>query len=163
MNVFPSQSNFKQALTKISAICSRSEKCAFDIVQKLKSWELSDEEISKAFKFLIEEKYLDNSRFATSFVRDKFRFNKWGKVKIAYMLRQKRIAENLIFNALDEISETSYHDTITALLKAKARSIKDKNSYERLAKLATFGQSHGFEADLCMKTARKILGNEEVD
>lgn len=161
MNENPSQSNYRQAVSKISEICSKSEKSRSEVIRKLKDWDLTAEEISKAIEFLVSEKYIDDQRYAGSFVRDKFRFNKWGKIKIAYMLRQKGIDEDVISDALDDISEEDYRETITGLLKAKVRSVKGKSNYERVSKLASFAQSHGFEAGLAINIARELLGNSE--
>jgi regulatory protein len=161
MNENPSPSNYRQAVSRISEICSKSEKSRSEVIRKLKEWELTAEEISKAVEFLISEKYIDDQRYAGSFVRDKFRFNKWGRIKIAFMLRQKGIDEVVISNALNDISDEEYRETLTGLLKAKVRSVKGKSNYEKVSKLAAFAQSHGFEAGLAIEISRELLGNIE--
>ncbi len=69
--------NYRQALTKAMAMCSRSEWCRFDVVAKLRLWELSDQEISMAMDFLIRERFLNEERFVDFYINDKLRFNKW--------------------------------------------------------------------------------------
>ena len=82
--------NYRQALTNVMAMCSLSERCRFDIIAKLKQWELSEDEIAEAIDYLIKEHFLDEERFVRFYVNDKLRFNKWGKVKLKFMLRQKQ-------------------------------------------------------------------------
>lgn len=147
------QLNFKEALTKAAEICSRTEKCSFDIKMKCREWQLSKEDSNRITEYLKQEKYLDDQRYAISFVQDKFRFNKWGKIKLAYALRQKQVEEKYIREALTHIPEDAYRQVLTDLLSAKAKTVKEKDAYTRRGKLLAFVQSHGFE----MEEALKIL------
>lgn len=152
--------NYRQALTKVMAMCSQSERCRFDIVAKLRQWELSEEEIAEAVDYLVKEHFLDEERFVRFFVNDKLRFNKWGKIKLRFMLRQKQIPEPIVREALDQINDELYTKTLQTLLKAKVKSIKGASDYERKAKLAVFAQSHGFEAELAFRIANELIGND---
>jgi regulatory protein len=103
---------------------------------------------------LIKEKYIDQHRFAVAFVRDKYRFNQWGRIKIAQALRMKHVASDAISEALDEIDEEEYEDILTSLLQKKSRSVKANSEYERNGKLIRFAASHGYdmgEIFRCMK------------
>ena len=153
--------NYRQALTKAMAFCSQSERCRLDVTTKLKHWELSDEEISLVLNYLTEERFLDEKRFVRFYVNDKLRFNKWGKIKLTYMLRQKQIPEVLVRSELSQIDGDLYQKTLRDLLKTKIKSIKGESDYERTGKLAVFAQGHGFEADLAFKLAGQIIDNEE--
>lgn len=151
--------NYRQALTKAMAMCSQSERCRNDIIGKLRQWELSDDEISRILNYLIKERFLDEERFVRFFINDKLRFNKWGKIKLTYMLRQKQIPEELIRSGLSKINDDSYKKILSDLLKTKIKSIKGDSDYERSGKLAVFAQGHGFEADLSFRIAGQVLGN----
>ncbi len=156
--------DYRQALTKAMAMCSKSERCRFDVVAKLRLWELSDGEISRAIEYLIKERFLDEERFVEFYINDKLRFNQWGKVKLSYMLRQKQIPEEMIRSALKKIDDTLYEKILLTLLKAKVKSVRGASDYERKGKLAAFALSHGFESELAFKVAGKIIGdgdNEE--
>ena len=153
--------NYRQALTKAMAMCSQSERCRFDIVTKLRFWELSEEEIAEAVDYLVKEHFLDEERFVRFYVNDKLRFNKWGKVKLTYMLRQKQIPENIIRESLDQINDDLYLKTLHSLLVSKVKSIKGASDYERKGKLAVFAQSHGFEAELAFRIANELIENNE--
>jgi len=152
--------NYRQALTKVMAMCSQSERCRFDIVAKLRQWELSEEEIAEAVDYLVKEHFLDEERFVRFFVNDKLRFNKWGKVKLKFILRQKQISETIIREALSQISDDLYMKILRNLLKTKVKSIKGDSGYERKGKLAIFAQSHGFEAELAFRMAGELIGND---
>jgi regulatory protein len=152
--------NYRQALTKAMAMCSKSERCRFDLLSKLKLWELSEGEISKAIDYLIKERFLNEERFVDFYINDKLRFNKWGKIKLAYMLRQKQIPGELIRSALNRIDDDLYIKILSDLLKSKIKSVKGVSDYERKRKIAVFAQSHGFEAELAFQVACQIIDNE---
>ncbi len=153
--------NYRQALTKVMALCSQSERCRSEIIAKLRQWELSEEEISQAIDYLIKERFLDEERFVRFYVNDKLQFNKWGKVKLSFMLRQKQIPEIIVSEALDQINDDLYTKTLRNLLKTKAKSVKGASDYERKGKLAVFAQSHGFEAELAFRMAGELIRTDE--
>jgi regulatory protein len=153
--------NYRQALTKAMAMCSQSERCRFDVATKLRLWELSEEEISKAIDYLIKERFLNEERFVNFYVNDKLRFNKWGKIKLTYMLRQKQIPGELIRSALNRIDDDFYKKILSDLLQSKIKSVKGATEFERKGKLAVFGQSHGFEAELAFYLSGQLIGNDD--
>ena len=139
---------YEEALHKAAMLCSSGEKCEYDIREKLLSWKISESDTTKIINYLIQEKYLDEKRFAEFFVKDKFRFNKWGKIKIAYMLKQKRISSAVIQDALNSIDDDEYCSTLQELLQSKLKGLKYKDEYDKRAKLFRFAQSRGFESHL---------------
>jgi regulatory protein len=151
------QIKYRQALSKVMAMCSQSERCRFDIAAKLTQWELSEDEIKEALDYLVKEHFLDERRFVQFYVNDKLRFNKWGKVKLRFMLRQKQISDLIIRDALAGISDDLYQKTLQSLLKSKVKSVKGDSSYERKGKLAVFAQSHGFEAEFAFRLADQLI------
>jgi regulatory protein len=153
--------NYRQALTKAMAMCSQSERCRSDVVLKLKLWELSGEEIDAIIQYLVKERFLDEERYVHFYINDKLRFNHWGKVKLAFMLRQKQIPEELIRTALIRIDEALYEKTLFSLLKVKVKSVRGTSDFERKGKLAVFAQSHGFEGELSYKIADQLINDEK--
>lgn len=150
------QLSYREALLKATELCSHAEKCAFDIEMKCREWQLASEETAKIIEFLIHEKYIDHQRYANSFVHDKFKFNKWGKIKIAYLLRQKHLGNMVIQGALDNLDEGLYAEVLLELLSAKVKTVKEKDPYTRRSKLIAFAQSRGFEVDLALQLMEKI-------
>ena len=138
---------FKEALGKMAMMCSRKEYCRWDVSKKMQNWKLSPEDKEKIIAQLISEKYIDEQRFTEAFVKDKFLFNKWGKHKIKFQLKQKQISEEHIDNALDNISEEDYLETIEQLILSKKKSVKAQSNYEQRGKLIRFMAQRGFELD----------------
>lgn len=149
--------DLKTALNKSAALCARQERCSLEIEEKLLAWEVDCDVIDQVIKTLIEEKYIDENRFAGFYARDKFRFNKWGKQKIAFQLRQKRIAQDIINEVLASLDDSDYNDTLLLLLKTKERSLTMEDAYKKKAALIRFAVSRGFEYDQIMKTLDFVL------
>lgn len=139
--------SYERLLARAAAYCAGSEHCASEVRAKLSLWEASGVDAEKIIHYLEEQNYLDERRFATAFVRDKFRFNGWGRFKIAVMLRQKRVAEESIAEALDAIGEEEYLQKLVDLLIAKRKTLKALPAPELKMKLMRFAASRGFEGD----------------
>jgi len=139
---------FKTALSKAMAQCSRREFCRSEILVKLNSWGLGDIDSEKIISLLIKENFINEDRFAQAFVKDKFNYNKWGKVKIATHLRVKNISGDIIRKALNIIDNELYIKTLSDLISGHRRFVKAKNQYELKAKLLRYGLSKGFENSL---------------
>ena len=150
---------YRKALAKAAAMCSRQERCAYDIKKKLLSWELSEEEVEEAMTRLKSEKFIDDSRYAAYYVRDKFRFNAWGRIKIRYMLHGKGISSRIIDEALESLDEKAYIEMLAELLYGKRKQIKNKDTRQTKAALARFAQSRGFEPDLVFRAIDQLLNN----
>lgn len=146
-----------EAFYRAAALCSRAEKCSSDILTKLSQWGVDEMDASVVLKQLIDERYVDDERFARSFVKDKFRFNKWGRIKIAYQLHGKRMDSNIIETAMDEIDDEAYFVRLVELIAEKNRSVKVANPYDRKAKLIRFAQARGFEMDLIYRAVGEVL------
>ncbi len=138
----------KSALNKAMAICATREHCIEDIRMKLDSWGLRGADAEKIIYTLVKENFINEKRYAEAFVSDKYRQNKWGKLKIAALLRAKHIPPELINPALDSLDEDQYRQTLRELLASHRRVTKAKNDYEMKGKLIRFGLSKGFESHL---------------
>ena len=135
------------AYDKAAILCSRSEKCTSEILEKLKLYGLSVDESLPVIKQLKEEKYLDDERFARAYVKDKFRFNHWGRQKIEFMLRSKKISQEILELAFEEIVEDDYSEGLMKLISDKAISVKAKDKYDKRNKLMRFALGRGFESN----------------
>lgn len=135
----------KEAFSRIASYCATAERCKYDVSEKLKKWELSSDDISEIIALLEKENFLNEERYCRAYVNDKFRFAKWGKLKIRQSLLLKRISSSVIYDALDVIDPKEYSDTLADIISAKKKSIKAKNSYEFNNKLIRFALSRGFE------------------
>ena len=107
-----------EILYKLATRCSVSEQCLSDIEAKLSRYDLTEEEHTRILRHLVEEKYVDDRRYAEAYVKDKYRFNKWGRIKIAQGLRLKGIDNETIKSAMEAIDEEEYLSILRDLIKA---------------------------------------------
>jgi len=142
------ESLYKSALSRAMTLCSQREYCTGDIRSKLNSWGTGDEDCERIITALIKENFINESRYAGAFVNDKFRNNKWGRVKIAAHLGIKKIPPEIIKSALDSIDNDLYNKTIREVVLSHRRSVKAKNRYDLKGKLLRYGLSKGFESNL---------------
>ena len=143
----------------MAAKCSTSEQCLSDMESKLAKYDLTEEERTHILRHLVDEKYIDDRRYAEAFVRDKYRFNKWGRIKIAQGLRMKGIDSETISTAMEAIDEAEYLDILRDLIKAKRKSTRGKNDYEINGKLVRFATGRGFE----YAAIRQCMGTDDFD
>lgn len=156
---------FDRALTKLETLCARSEQCTYDLKQKLYRWGVPSDEASRIIKELEKRRYVDDCRFACAYVRDKYRFSRWGRNKIAMALRAKRIAENVINEALDEINQDEYMAVMKSLILLKLRGVPMPLSYDGRMRVYRFMVQRGFESSLISAMLKQIESscNEDGD
>ena len=147
---------YDQALHRAAALCTRSEKCESYIRSKLLAWEINESDTNKIINYLKEEKFLDDARYCSFFVKDKSRFNKWGKIKIGFALRAKKIDEELIVDSLLQIDEDEALLTLISILTTKSKNLKYKNEYDKKGKLIRFAMGRGFETPLITKALQQL-------
>ena len=141
---------------KAMRLCSRREYCCKEIFDKAVSWGCSPAEANELIDYLVERKFLDDSRYAEAFVRDKLRFNKWGRVKIAYMLRVKSIDNNTITDVFSRIDEAEYNEVLNDELQKKYRTLRG-NIFEIKGKLFRFAAGRGFEAEIINEAISQLF------
>ena len=86
----------QEALLKLSALCSQSEHSSGEMLEKMRRWSMPMEEAQRVLDRLIDERFVDDERFAGFFVRDKIRFDRWGRRKIEQALYRKGVARDII-------------------------------------------------------------------
>lgn len=148
----------KVALGKLQAICSRQEKCIFDIKQKLNIWNVENDHWDEIIEALINDKYVDEDRYAQSFVNDKYKFNKWGRIKIQYQLKMKGVNDACIKSAIQNIVEEEYASILNKVITDKNKSIKDKDSQVRYKKLLSFAYNRGFSFEESNEVIKRVCG-----
>lgn len=151
---------YDQAKSKIEALCSQRELCGKEVRDRLQRWGLPLEEHDKLVKHLIEERYVDEKRFALFFAKDKHALSHWGKSKITFELRNRHISAEIIEEAISQIPEEGYEEQLEEMLRKKLKSIKSGTPYDICGKLIRFGLSRGHESGLVIKTAKKIINSD---
>ena len=147
------------AYLQLAQLCARAEHCQHEMLEKMRRWELSDEAQARVMARLVKERYVDDERYTRAFVRDKIRYNKWGRRKVEQALWQKRIDEVIRQQVLDEVDDEEYLSVLRPLLKQKRRSTKAASDYELNQKLVRFALGRGFTYDII----RQCLDIDEED
>ncbi len=107
-------------------------------------WGVEPSAMDGVVERLVREKFIDDSRYAAAFVREKMRLSAWGEMKIRATLKQKSIADSVINEALAQFSADSINSRLISALERKIKSVKHKNSYELRDKLIRYGISLGY-------------------
>ena len=152
------------AYLQLAQLCARSEHCQHDLLEKMRRWEMSDEEQARVMQRLVSERYVDDERYARAFVRDKIRYNKWGRRKVEQALWQKRIDEDIRQQVLDEVDDEEYLSVLRPLLKQKRRSTKAESDYELNQKLVRFALGRGYTYNIirqCLDVSEEDCGETE--
>ena len=142
------QKTEQEAYLTLAALCAQAEHCQWEMVEKMRKWEIPEEDQAHIMERLVKERYVDDERFARAFAKDKVRYNKWGRRKVEQALWQKHIDEDIRKNVLNEIDDEEYLSVLRPLLKQKRKSIKAQNDYELNQKLMRFALGRGFTFDI---------------
>lgn len=144
-------------------LCARCEQAEGDLRKKLSDWGIITGDANVIIDKLKQERYLDNERYAHAYCRDKLRFNGWGRIKIAFMLKSKGIEQEHIDAALAEIDEDQYATILDEALAAKAKTLSGKSEEQKRASLLRFAASRGFEPALFFAAVAHITSSSNED
>ena len=150
----------QEALQKLSALCARAEHSSGEMLEKMRRWQLSEDTRERVLDRLIDEKFVDDERFARLFVREKIRFDRWGRRKIEQALYQKGVASDISRRVLDEVDDEAYVAELKKLIAAKRRSVQAESDYEMRAKLTKYALGRGFGYNVirqCIDGADELL------
>ena len=146
----------KDAYLTLAALCAQAEHCQYEMTEKMRRWELSDEAQARIMQRLLSERYVDDERFARAFVKDKIRYNKWGRRKVEQALWQKRIDEDIRQRVLDEVDDEEYLSVLRPLLQQKRKGTKASSDYEMNQKLIRFALGRGFTYDIISQCVEDV-------
>ena len=134
----------EQALQKLAALCSQSEHCTSEMKEKMTRWGIDEDAQQRVVEYLVANRYVDDRRYARSFVNDKLKYNKWGPRKIEQSLWMKHIDESILREALDDVDNEEYISVLRQLLTSKRKTTKAETDYEMNQKLLRFAIGRGF-------------------
>ena len=137
-----------EAYLALAALCAQAEHCQYEMLEKMRRWELTEDAQARVMAKLIKERYVDDERYAQAFVKEKIRYNKWGRRKVEQALWQKRVDEDIRKRVLDDVDDDEYLNVLRPLLKQKRKTIKAQNDYELNQKLIRFAVGRGFTFDI---------------
>jgi len=148
--------SLEELLHKAASYCSISEHCKSEVIDKLHTWGVEPKQIDIILARLEANDFLNEKRYCIAYVKDKFRFNKWGKIKIGFGLKQKGLPNVLIENTLKIIDDGEYEELLAEILKAKLKTISWKYDYEKVGKLFAFAQNRGFESSVIDRIVKSL-------
>ncbi len=138
----------QEAYLTLAALCAQAEHCQWEMMEKMRRWEVDDAAQARVMERLVKERYVDDERYARAFVKDKVRYNKWGRRKVEQALWQKHIADDIRSRVLDEVDDEEYLSVLRPLLMQKRKSTKAQSDYELNQKLMRFALGRGFTYDI---------------
>ena len=141
---------------KIRHYCAIMDRCQYQVITKLKSYGLSDVLADEILIELIQNKYLDEERFARSFCSGKFKIKRWGRKKIAFELSKLKVPKSCVLLGMSEIDDADYEDVIRYLANKKMAMLKDKNTFIRKKKVVDYLIRKGYESDLVWSFVYKL-------
>ena len=156
----------QEAYLQLAALCAQAEHCQQEMRDKMRRWEMAPEVQERVIARLIKERFIDDERYARAFVKDKIRYNKWGRRKVQQGLWMKHIDDDIQQRVLSEVDDAEYLAVLKPLLKQKAKSIKAENDYELTQKLVRFALGRGFTYDIirqCLDVDDEMIADDETD
>lgn len=151
----------QQAQQSLMRLCARSERCAADALRLMRGWGVAESEAQKILQYLLRERFIDDSRYAAAFVREKINLSSWGRAKIVSALRAKSIATETISQALEQMSETDIEERLKRLLLRKMRTVKAKNSADLRNRLFRYAASQGYDFSVIRDVVESCVKDEE--
>ena len=145
-----------QVLDKMAKYCAYQERCVKDVKDKLKTYDIAEKEKNIILEYLLDNRFVNDERFAKSFVRGKVNQSGWGVNKIRFHLIQKGIDKDIIEEALGQTDEETYRRRLIEILKAKAKTVKAASDYEKKRKLAAYAMQKGFEGSLIWEVLKEF-------
>ena len=150
----------EQALQKMKQYCAYQERSHAEVQQKLWDLGVSRGEHDEIISTLIEENYLNEERFAIAFAGGKFRMKEWGRKKIYYALKEKKVSEYNIKKAMKEIDDETYEKTLAALAEKKYASLKGEQYLVRKKKTMDYLIQKGYEPEKVSAVLGKLVNKE---
>lgn len=150
----------EEALQKLRQYCAYQERSHYEVQQKLYDLGIRKAEHDEIISTLIEEDYLNEERFAMQFVGGKFRMKDWGRKKIYYALKEKKVSEYNIKKAMKQIDEDAYAEVLRELAEKKYELLKNEQWLVRKKKTIDYLLQKGYEYELVTAAVNSIATKE---
>lgn len=153
----------EQALNSLMALCARAEKSSGDAYRLMTKWGVEKSEQPKVLEQLKADRFIDDERFATAYIRDKINLSGWGRFKIQSHLSQKGIAKEIIESQMAELDRDKMNDRLQQLIEKRARSTKYTTKYQLRDKLIRYGASLGYDFSSVSEAVTKAIAEIKND
>lgn len=154
----PKSKTPEQALQSLMRMCARSERSSGDALRLMKRWGVADDAARKVLSRLQSERFIDDSRYAEAFVRDKLNLSGWGIYKIKSALRAKGVSKEIVEEVVSPMLElTDMAERLEEIMRRRMRTLKYSSAYEAKTKLIRFAAGRGYDLDEAIECASKIV------
>lgn len=154
----------EQALRLLMNMAARAERSSGDALRLMKRWGVDDNDAQRVLQRLIAERFIDDSRYAAAFVREKINLSGWGSYKIVAALRRKGVDNRIIENALSQYGSVDMEERLQGLLEKKIKTVKSRDTSDLRAKLFRFAASRGYDYSTAMQAVDRVVkGERECD
>ncbi|ULC60964.1 RecX family transcriptional regulator [Flaviramulus sp. BrNp1-15] len=147
----------QEATKKLEHFCAYQERCHQEVRQKLVGMNMIPEAIDVIIVHLLEHNFLNEERFAKTFVSGKFKIKHWGRHRLTYELKKKDISKVNINQALTEIEDGEYIEVFNDLAEKKANSIRENNKFKKRKKFIDYFLYRGWESHLVYEKANELI------
>lgn len=147
----------EQAKISLVNLCVKGEKSSGDAIRLMAQWDVPKDERGAILEWLVSERFIDDRRYASAYIREKSRFNGWGVYKIRNGLYQKGVSRDIINETISELDTDQSRDKLVEILNRKLRSAKETDIYKLKSKLMRQAISQGYEYDVVISTIDKLL------
>lgn len=148
--------SINELINKLEYFCSYQDRCHKEVEQKLRNLTVIPELKEKIIVHLIENKYIDEERFAKSFTRGKHNYKGWGKIRIVQELKFREISKRNIDLALKEIPEETYLENFHILAEKNWEAIKERKGQKKNKKFVDFLLRKGYESGLVYDKLKEL-------
>jgi len=147
----------EEALAKLQNFCGYQERCIKEVGQKLRDMGIDPGNSDTIIGRLQKDNYLNEERFAKSFVRGKFRVKKWGRNRLKAELKQRAIAINHITHALAQFSDDDYINAFNELAEKKCLSLRENDKNKKRKKLVDYLLYRGWESNMVYEKTWELI------
>lgn len=154
----------EQALRLLMNMAARAERSSGDALRLMKRWGVDDNDAQRVLQRLIAERFINDSRYAAAFVREKINLSGWGSYKIVAALRRKGVDNRIIENALSQYGSVDMEERLQGLLEKKIKTVKYRDTSDLRAKLFRFAANRGYDYSTAMQAVDRVVkGERECD
>lgn len=146
-----------EALASLMRLCARAEKSEGDAWRLMRGWGLAERDAQQVLDRLLRDRFIDDSRYAEAFVREKLRLSGWGEYKIRTALQRKGVRKETIDAALSQADRSGMGERLAQQLCRKARTVKYTSQYELKTKLIRYGLSLGYDYEAVLDAASAMV------
>lgn len=150
----------EQALASLMRMCAKAERSSGDALRLMRGWGVADADARRVLDRLIADRFIDDSRYAGAFVREKMNLSGWGRYKIGAALRAKGISPAIIAEALSQTDETDMHERLSEILARRMRTLKAASPFDARAKLMRYALSQGYDYETARDCVEQAVPTE---